>query len=122
MKTWWLCKIGKIIVGVALATLVLGFVVMQLWNALIPELFKGPTLSFWQAAGLLLLSHLLLRGWSPWGGHGRHREHWKARFEEKLAAMAPEDREQFKREWERRCCWHRDDREGTENQPRPAGQ
>ena len=84
----------------AVASLALGFIVMALWNALIPALFKGPAVTFWQAVGLLLLSHILLRGW----GHGHHSHGWrrdrrKQRFEEKLAAMAPEEREKFKAEW-----------------------
>jgi hypothetical protein len=83
-------------------TIVFGFVVMGLWNALIPELFKGPVLSFWQAVGLLLLSHILLRGWGS-GGWGHNR--WRHRFEEKLAAMTPEERDKFKEEWRRRCGW-----------------
>ena len=48
---------------IALAAIaIISLVVMFLWNALIPDLFDGPTLSYWQAAGVLLLSHLLLRG------------------------------------------------------------
>lgn len=122
MKAWWLCKIVRVLVAVVAATLVLGFIVMQLWNALIPELFRGPTLSFWQAAGLLWLSHLLLRGWGPLGGgRGWHQERWKRHFEEKLAAMAPEDREQFRAEWQRRCRWHGGGEEDATAGAPPAG-
>ncbi len=104
MKTWWLAKAGKVLLIVAVKVVVFGFIVMGLWNALVPELFHGPHLGFWQAVGILVLSHLLLRGWGPppsW-----HREHWRQRFEEKLASMAPEEREKFKAEWQRRCGWH----------------
>jgi len=106
MRLWWLMKILKVIGVVAVASLALGFIVMALWNALIPALFKGPAVTFWQAVGLLLLSHILLRGW----GRGHHsngwrRDRWKQRFEEKLAAMAPEEREKFKAEWRKRCGW-----------------
>ncbi len=70
---------------------VVGFIVLGLWNALVPELFNGPVLTFWQAVGLLLLSHILLRGWMPWRhGNGWRHDRWKKRFEEKLAAMTPE--------------------------------
>jgi hypothetical protein len=37
----------------------LSLVVMLLWNALIPSLFAGPLIGFWQAAGLLVLCRLL---------------------------------------------------------------
>ena len=104
MKRWWLLKIVKGVVIGILAITLFGFIVMSLWNALVPDIFNGPELSFWQAVGLLVLSHLLLRGWSPWRHSGSWRSgRWKRRFEEKLAAMTPEEREKFKEEWKRRC-------------------
>jgi hypothetical protein len=38
------------------------FVVMWLWNSLVPELFRGPELSYWQTMGLLVLSKILFSG------------------------------------------------------------
>ena len=105
MRPWWLYKIGKGILIAAVVVTALGFVIMTLWNALIPDLFHGPVLTFWQSIGLLILSHLLFRGWGR-PPFGRHRDHWKKRFEEKLASMTPEQREQFKEEWKRRCGWY----------------
>ncbi|HTQ85788.1 MAG TPA: hypothetical protein VMI93_06225 [Candidatus Solibacter sp.] len=35
---------------------------MWLWNWLMPAIFKLPTIGFWQAVGLLLLSHILFKG------------------------------------------------------------
>ena len=32
---------------------------MWLWNALIPDLFSGPVLNFWQTFGLMLLVKIL---------------------------------------------------------------
>jgi membrane protein implicated in regulation of membrane protease activity len=103
---WW---IRRVIAGVGiflLATALLSVVVMLLWNALIPALFNGPVLTFWQSVGLLILSHILLRGWGPWR-HGHHwrRDRWKRHFEEKLAGMSPEERERFRKEWRHRCGW-----------------
>jgi hypothetical protein len=86
------------------AALLLSLTVMVLWNGLVPALFHGPSLNFLQALGLLVLSHILLRGWSPWRyGNGWRRDRWKRRFEEKLAGMTPEERERFREEWHRRC-------------------
>ncbi len=106
MKRWW---IGRIAAGIAFfvaATLVLSLVVMLLWNALVPDLFRGPVIEYWQAVGLLVLSHLLLRGWSPWRhAHGWKHDRWKKRFEQRIEAMSPEDRERFREEWKRRCGW-----------------
>ena len=96
----------KIFLLVVVGMFVFGGVVMLLWNALIPDLFKGPSLTYWQAIGLLILSHLLLRGWHPSGHrHVWRNDRWQHRFEEKLAAMTPEEREKFKEEWKHRCGW-----------------
>ena len=87
-----------------------GVVVMLIWNALIPDLFRGPVLGFWQAAGLLILSHLLLRGWGGrWHGRGWMHERWRVKLEQKLDAMTPEERERFRAEWRGRCGWGQED-------------
>src|SRR5437868_4495201 len=73
---------------------VLGGVVMLLWNAVVPELFAGArTIDYLHALGLLVLSRILFGGFRGHGGwHGRH--HWgHARW----SAMTPEEREQFRR-------------------------
>ena len=89
------------------AAMVLSFATLLLWNALVPELFHGPTLTFWQALGLLLLSHILLRGASPWRHRGGwHRDRWRHRIWAKLESMTPEERERFRQEWGHRCGWH----------------
>ena len=51
-----------IIVAVVIAigiSLVLTFPVMWLWNWLVPSIFHGPELSFWQMYGLLFLINLI---------------------------------------------------------------
>ncbi len=103
MKRRWPLRVGKFfLIGVAIFA-VLTVVVMALWNGLVPDLFRGPMISFWQAAGLLLLSHILLRGGPP-GRHGMwRRERWRHRMEERLAAMTPEDRENFREHWGHGC-------------------
>lgn len=69
---------------------VLGVLVMLLWNALLPELFNGPTLDYWQAVGVLLLSHILLRG-TPFYGM-RARRNARRRLRARLAEMTQEER------------------------------
>jgi hypothetical protein len=56
--------VGFGILGLGFITLAI-FVTMTLWNALIPLLFHGPVLTFWQTAGLFLLSKILLTGVAP---------------------------------------------------------
>jgi hypothetical protein len=86
-------------VGIALlavvAALAFGYIVMLLWNALIPDLFKGPVITYWQAIGLFVLSHILFRG----GGHcgsRLYRDSWLRRFEHRYASLTPEEREQMR--------------------------
>lgn len=57
--------IGFGILGIGLLFL-FGWVVMLLWNWLMPELFGLTTVTYWQAWGLLLLSCILFKG-NPFG-------------------------------------------------------
>ncbi|MDA3811165.1 MAG: hypothetical protein PF518_12655 [Spirochaetaceae bacterium] len=55
-----------------------GWVVMLLWNWLMPEIFGLKQLSYWQAWGLLILSSILFKsfpsgGSSEGGKRGKHR-------------------------------------------------
>jgi hypothetical protein len=59
--------IGGIILGVGVAILV-GFIVMWLWNGLMPKLFNLPAISYWQGIGLAILARLLFGGVG--GGNG----------------------------------------------------
>ena len=103
-KRRWARRILFGLLAVVLGTAVLGSIVMLLWNAVVPELFGLTAITFWQAVGLLLLSHILLRGWGPWHRRwGWRNERWRHRMEERLAAMTPEEREKFKAEWQHRC-------------------
>ena len=71
---------------------ILGFVVMGLWNWLVPAVFGGHTITFWQALGLLVLSKILFGGFH--GRPGRHM-HWRRRMMERWEKMTPEEREKF---------------------------
>ena len=54
-------------IGLVIATL-LSFIVMQLWNHLLPEIAGVRTITFWQALGLLILSKILFGGFRRPGG------------------------------------------------------
>lgn len=47
-----------ILLGIGIAFLV-GYVVMRLWNWLMPELFNLPLISYWQAIGVLVLAKII---------------------------------------------------------------
>ena len=92
--------VGFLLLG-ALGITALGFLVMSLWNALLPALFGLKVIHFWQALGLLALSRILFggfhhrhsRGFGPGFGPGfRHRQHLIQRWEN----MTPEEREKFR--------------------------
>ena len=63
MRTKAFKFISMAVLIVAIATAVI-YVLMLLWNWLVPDLFSGPEITFWQAAGLLLLSKILFSGFN----------------------------------------------------------
>ncbi len=88
-----------------------GWIVMLLWNWLMPSIFGLPTLCLCQAIGLLLLCKILFGGISGVHGHhhgchGHHkmchgednklREHWEN--------MTPEERNRIVEQHKGSCC------------------
>jgi hypothetical protein len=80
MGGWWekrtlvqkiLMGIGFGIAGIGLIFLC-GWVVMLLWNWLMPEIFGLKTVSYWQAWGLLILASILFKG-MRFGSDGSRR-------------------------------------------------
>ena len=55
-----------IIVGGAIlfvvSALVWGYPLMLLWNVIMPQFFKLPTVTYWTAVGIFLLASLILKG------------------------------------------------------------
>lgn len=100
MKRYWLIRRLKFMAFGAAALVVFGFVVMSLWNWLMPSLFGWRLIDFWQALGLLVLSRILFGGFR--GRPGGHR-YWRRRMMERWEQMTPEEREKF-RAGMRRCC------------------
>jgi hypothetical protein len=87
-------RIIKIILKVTLILVISTVLIMLLWNWLIPDIFKGPQVTFIQSAGLLLLSKLLFSGIGR--GFGRHRRYgrhydWK-RCSEKTEEKSEENK------------------------------
>ena len=85
MKTLRILKFtGFGILGLGFIALFI-FIVMSLWNWLIPLLFHGPVLNYWQTAGLFLLSKILLTGVAPHDHDRRYKYHkfdkdWKEKY------------------------------------------
>jgi hypothetical protein len=88
-------KVAMIVAAIILAPGFLALfaaVTMWLWNWLMPVIFKLPIIGFWQAAGILVLSHILFKG----GRIGRAgRSSWKkARIREQMAEEGQEAKAQ----------------------------
>lgn len=64
---------GGIVLGVLFAFL-FGWVVMLLWNWLMPEIFGLPVITYWQGWGLVILSSILLKGGFHGGDHDSRRK------------------------------------------------
>lgn len=69
---------------------------MQLWNWLIPILFNGPMLTYWQAFGLLLLGKLIFGGFGQTKRHWHKHHNWKGHWQDRCSNMSDEDREKWK--------------------------
>ncbi|WP_338868153.1 hypothetical protein WBJ53_16780 [Spirosoma sp. SC4-14] len=97
-----------------------GWIVMALWNALLPSILGVSAISWVQALGLLLLSRILFGGFGGrgfgsrgFGGQrygsgsrgrfGSARYEWKQKMAERWSQMTPEQRQQMRQQWRDRC-------------------
>ena len=97
MKKSRVARVVKVLVIAAVAIPLFGWVVMSLWNLLMPAVFSLEPIGFWQALGLFLLSRILFGGFGGDGGR-RHRMH---HLRERWELMTPEERERFRAGMER---------------------
>ena len=101
-RLWVVGKVVLVVVGIA----VLAWVVMGLWNWVMPALFAGAhAIDYTHAIGLLILSRVLFGGFR---GHG-HGGGWKMRQWRRWEQMTPEEREKFQAGMQAmrgRRAWH----------------
>jgi hypothetical protein len=100
MRSRGIIRVLRFAVFAAVAITVFSFVVMNLWNWLVPSVFGWHSITFWQALGLLVLSKILFGGFrgGPWRGM-----HWRHRMMERWQQMTPEEREKFREGMRGRC-------------------
>ena len=113
MKRYWIFRALKMITFAALAVTLLGYVVMSIWNAVLPAVTGLHSITFVQALGLLVLSRILFGGLRGWGRRGGH---WRARMHARWQQMSPEERERFRDILGSRSCR----RTGASNGPTQA--
>lgn len=101
MKRNWAATVVKVALFATLFVTIFGYVVMRLWNWLMPALFGWHVIGFWQAIGILVFSKILFGGF-----HGRHGGPmpWRRRMMERWEKMTPEEREKFSQSM--RGTWH----------------
>lgn len=74
--------VGMVLFGIIAITglaFLFAYVVMLLWNWLMPMIFGLTTLTFWQAVGVILLAKLLFGGIGG-GGGGKHSKKKRKKY------------------------------------------
>jgi len=102
-RLFWIAPLAML--GIAGLIAICGWIVMYLWNWLLPPLFGWRVITFWQALALLILCRFLFGG--GFGGHRSHRfgirRRWQDRMSERMVHMSAEEREQFRQRMRERC-------------------
>jgi Ca2+/H+ antiporter, TMEM165/GDT1 family len=103
-KGFWIKKIIGFMVLGAVAVLVFGFVVMSLWNAILPAVLGVKTITFMQALGIFILSKILFGGFKGrGGGWGAKKQEWRMKMQDKWQHMSADERQQWKEKMRGRC-------------------
>ena len=99
-------SIFKFIILAIVFFLLFGWIVMSLWNWLMPEIFGLTTITILQAYGLLALSKILFGGWGN-GDRSKKKEHkgWKKRWDSKWKNMSEEEKVAWKAKMKDRAWW-----------------
>lgn len=73
--------IGMVFFGILMAIamgLVFGYLVVYLWNWLMPSIFGLVKITYWQGFGLIVLAKILFGGFGHGhGGHPKHPHHFR---------------------------------------------
>jgi hypothetical protein len=103
-RRFWFGKAVMILVFCTAFIMLFSFIVMSLWNGILPDVLGVKTITFWQALGILVLSKILFSGF---GGFHHKKEQFRNRFRQKMLdkfeKMTPEEKQRFKDEWKTRC-------------------
>ncbi|QJD95614.1 hypothetical protein HH214_06885 [Mucilaginibacter robiniae] len=112
------------IIAAAFLTII-SFIVMQLWNNLLPDILHVSTITFWQAMGIFILCKILF-GFGRGGRFGGGTPWMRNRMAEKFKNMSPEDREKFREQFSRHRCGPRGrwgwDEPKTEDKAMPSSE
>ncbi len=86
----------------------ISWIVMLLWNWLMPEIFNLTTITIFQASGLLILSKIIF-GFGHWGKQNHNKGgHWRHKMKDKWQGMNEEEKLVFKNKmkekWKNNNC------------------
>ena len=94
---WKVLKIiGMVILGIGVCVL-FGFVVMWLWNGLMPAIFGLTKLTYWQAVGILILAKIIFGGFGM-NDSGSHKKSKKGTIRHEIKK---EIKKEFEKEFEK---------------------
>lgn len=79
---------------------IVSYVVMELWNNLLPQILHVSVITFWQALGIFILCKILFgfgkgSGGAPWA---------KRKIADRFQGMTTEERQHFKEEMKDKLC------------------
>jgi hypothetical protein len=103
MKGYKVFKALKIVVCVVIFAAVAGFIVMHLWNLVVPSVMGFKAITFEQALILFVLCKILFGGFHRHGGGRGGKRGMRARWE----SMTPEEREKVRAGMRGRRGWCR---------------
>ncbi len=111
MRNYWIKRGIGIGIACIAGAFLLGYVVMSLWNWLMPDLFHLGMITYWQAFGILILAKILFGGFKGRHGccgcgsrHWKHHGHWRSRWKEKWEGMSEEERAKVRNWCGPDCC------------------
>ena len=88
---------------IIVVVMVVGRVIMFLWNNILVEVTGVQPLGFWQAIGLFVLSRILFGSWHFGPKHRRSKASSRKRMKDKWMNMSEEERAEFQERWRERC-------------------
>ena len=101
-KSSWFKHAIFIPIAITAGVFLFSWVVMLLWNGILPKVLSVNTITFWQALGILVLSKILFGGFK--GGNRRPESHHKYNQDSlnRWMHMSREEREKMRAEWKER--------------------
>jgi len=101
----WASPYRFILIPIAAAAFLslISFIVMQLWNYLLPAILHVGAITFWQAMGIFILCKILF-GFGRPGRFGGGAPWMRGRMAERFKNMSPEEQARFKEQFGHRMC------------------